>query len=152
MTVRTEDQFHVGVIVEDFDATLNLLTDQFGYEWCEEIKAPTQVVLPGGECEVEFRMTYSRNAPRVEIVAMIPGTLWMPADSGIHHLGYWSDDIAGDSAALRASGCMFEANGVGPDGNPFWSYHRHPAGPRIELVSTALKPMMENWWSTGRMG
>jgi hypothetical protein len=39
-----------------------------------------------------------------------------------------------------------------PDGTPMWAYHRNPAGPRIELVGSALKPMMESWWSTGRMG
>ena len=151
--MRGEDQFHVGVVVEDFEGTLATLTDLFGYEWCEEVRAPTQVVLPDGEREVEFHMTYSRNAPRVEIVGTVAGTLWTPAEgSGIHHLGYWSDDLARDSADLEARGFANEALGVDPEGNPFWAYHRNPAGPRIELVSRALEPMMEQWWATGRMG
>jgi hypothetical protein len=151
--VRSTDQFHIGVIVDDFDGTLAQLTELFGYDWCEPITAPTNVVFPDGEREVEFHMTYSKDAPRVEIVGAIAGTLWMPAEgSGIHHLGYWSDDIAADAAALEARGFASEAKGMAPDGTPMWAYNRNPEGPRIELVSSALKPMMEQWWSTGRMG
>lgn len=41
----------------------------------------------------------------VEIIQSVPGTLWKPvAGSGIHHLGYWSDDVAADSAELAADG------------------------------------------------
>ena len=46
---------------------------------------------------------YSRNAPRVEVIQSVPGTLWVPAvGSGIHHIGYWSDDIARDAAGNLA--------------------------------------------------
>jgi hypothetical protein len=69
------------------------------------------------------------------------------AGSGIHHLGYWSDDVAADSAALEEAGYAHEGSGVGLDGSPAWSYHRSPTGPRIELVSRALEPFMATMWT-----
>jgi len=82
----------------------------------------------------------------MEVIQAVAGTLWMPAaGSGIHHLGYWSDDVAADSAALEAQGYALEAAGQ------VWAYHRSPAGPRIELVNRVVQPMLEQYWATGRM-
>ena len=86
------------------------------------------------------------SSPRLEIIQAVPGTLWEPAaGSGIHHLGYWSDDVAADSAALEERGYALEAAGQ------VWAYHRNPAGPRIELVNRVVQPGMEAYWATGRM-
>ena len=76
--MRAEDQFHVGVVVEDFEAALAGLSALFGYQWCDELGGPTQVRLPAGEALLNFRCAYSRTSPRLEIVARIPGTLWEP--------------------------------------------------------------------------
>jgi hypothetical protein len=150
--VRAEDQFHIGIVVDDLDATLGELSELFGYEWCEEIALPTPVTLPSGDTVVDQRFTYSVNAPRLEVIQAIPGTLWMPAaGSGIHHVGYWSDDIARDSAALERHGVDREAAGVRPDGTLFWAYHRGASGPRIELVSTELQGPLEQYWAAGKM-
>ena len=74
----------------------------------------------------------------------MPGTLWVPAPaSGIHHLGYWSDDVAADAARLTARGYAAEATGVRPDGTAVWAYHRSASGPRIELVSRAIAAGLE---------
>jgi catechol 2,3-dioxygenase-like lactoylglutathione lyase family enzyme len=149
--VKATDQFHVGVVVDDLEATLAQLTDLFGYEWCDEIGGPMKVVVPGGETEVEVRFVYSRTEPRVEVIRTAPGTLWEPAGaSGIHHLGYWSDDVAGDSAALLARGYVAEAAGVRPDGTPYWTFHRSAIGPRVELVDRAVQPGLEQYWAQGR--
>jgi hypothetical protein len=150
--LRAEDQFHAGIVVDDLDATTAQLTDVFGYRWCEEIAVPTPVTLPTGEIVVDMRFTYSMDAPRLEIVQSIPGTLWEPAaGSGIHHLGYWSEDVARDSAELERHGLPREAAGIRPDGSLHWAYHRAAGGPRIELVATAIRPVFEQWWTTGHL-
>ncbi len=150
--MRADDQFHAGIVVDDLDTTLAQLSDLFGYEWCEEIAVPTLVALPTGEAVVDFRFTYSMNAPRLEIIQTIPGTLWVPAaGSGIHHLGYWSDDVADDSAALDRRGLAREAAGTRPDGAVPWAYHRGASGPRIELVSTEMRPALQHYWKTGKI-
>jgi hypothetical protein len=144
--VRAEDQFHVGIVVDDLDGALLSLGSLFGYRWCDEVRVPNPVTTPAGESVVDLRFRYSMDAPRVEVIQAVPGTLWEPAaGSGIHHLGYWSDDLAGDTAALEARGCAMEASGQ------VWAYHRSPSGPRIELVDRAVQPMLEQYWSTGRM-
>jgi hypothetical protein len=146
--MRAADQFHTGVVVEDLESALVELTELFGYEWCDEVRVEQPVQLPTGAATVEFQFRYSRSTPRLEVIQQQPGTLWMPAaGSGIHHLGYWSDDVAADGAALERAGYALEAAGAGPPGSRSWAYHRSPAGPRIELVSRSLEPFMAVMWS-----
>jgi hypothetical protein len=146
--MRAADQFHIGVVVADLDAALAELTQLFGYEWCDEIRVDQPVRVPSGDMTVEFQFRYSRTTPRLEVIQQQPGTLWMPAaGSGIHHLGYWSDDVAADGAALERAGYAQEAAGRAPDGKPVWAYHRSATGPRIELVSRSLEPLMATMWS-----
>jgi hypothetical protein len=143
------DQFHVGIVVADFDASLAHLSELFGYSWCPEIALPTEVTLPSGTTVIDLGFVYSAEAPRVEVIRTIPGTLWTPAEgSGIHHLGYWSDDVAADAAALEARGFAAEAAGNRPDGTPVWAYHRSPTGPRIEIVSRDIQPSLEGYWAS----
>jgi hypothetical protein len=149
--MRSADQFHTGIVVEDFEGTLDALSELFGHKWCQHFSAPVQVRLPGGEQELPLTFSYSMTEPRLEIIRSIPGTLWTPAaGSGIHHLGFWSDDVPADSARLSERGYEWEAAGILPDGNPYWVYHRHPDGPRIELVSRQLEAGLQQYWETGR--
>jgi hypothetical protein len=150
--VRASDQYHAGIVVDDFDAALNDLSALFGYEFASPLELSTPVRLPEGEQTVErtiqLRFTYSVSVPRIELIQTIPGTLWTPAaGSGIHHLGYWSDDLAADSSLLEQRGYPMEAAGARDDGTAIWAYHRGAVGPRIELVSRELLPFMEQWWS-----
>ncbi|WP_416983922.1 VOC family protein [Streptomyces sp. T028] len=148
--VRAADQFHVGLVVDDIASAADELSTLWGYEWCEELSGRSHVVLPDGGTELELRSVYSVTTPRIELVRSIPGTLWQPADSGVHHLGYWSDDVAADSAALARCGHPCEAMGVRRDGTAHWAFHHGPGGPRIELVTRALQPVLERIWAKGR--
>jgi hypothetical protein len=149
--VKAADQFHVGIVVEDFESTLTELSELFGYEWCQDIATPTPVDLPTGKTIIDLRFVYSRTSPRLEIIRSIPGTVWVPAgSSGLHHIGYWSDDVAADSAKLVQRGYMAEAVGTRSDGTPSWAYHRGATGPRIELVTRMVQPALEQYWSTGK--
>ena len=78
----------------------------------------------------------------------------MPRPSpNVHHVGYWSDDIDGDIAALEKAGALLEGRGFWPDGRgPVWAYVTPANGSRIELVDKLAKPSMEQWWATGTRG
>src|SRR5829696_2488683 len=148
--MQATEQFHVGVVVPDLDAELDRLTALFGYAWSDEVALTTPVRFPSGEEEVEIRFRYSRNAPRLELIQQRPGTLWMPVEgSGLHHLGYWSDDVAADGAGLRDAGYVVEAEGVDDAGTPTWAYFGARSGPRIELVSTTVRPFLEQLYGAG---
>ena len=147
--MRGEDQFHVGVVVDDLDAALEDLTDLFGYRWCPAMAVETPVVVSTGEFMLDLRFTYSATVPRVEVIQSVPGTLWVPAaGSGVHHLGYWSDDVEADGRRLVERGYAEEARGVGSDGGAVWTYHRGASGPRIELVSREIQAGLEGYWAS----
>ena len=150
--MKADDHFHVGIVVDDFDAALDDLSHLFGHDWCPVLSVTTPVVLPEGETTLDLVFTYSMTTPRVEVIQSIPGSLWTPAPgSGIHHLGYWSDDVAADAASLSARGYAAEATGVRPDGTAVWAYHRSASGPRIELVSRGLVAGLEQYWASGQL-
>ncbi|KPI06663.1 hypothetical protein OK074_4102 [Actinobacteria bacterium OK074] len=154
--LRPEDHFHVGIVAEDFDVTKDRLSRLFGFEWGAEMGGPTELTLSTGDTVIDFRCAYQRSAgpaPRVEIVQRVPGTLWEPtAGSGIHHFGYWSDDVAADTAELERHGYVTEATSRSPDGSLFFTYlhSAEQTAPRVELVSRSARPFLENAWSQGQ--
>jgi catechol 2,3-dioxygenase-like lactoylglutathione lyase family enzyme len=144
--VKPEDLYHIGIIVEDFAAAMAWYSETAGYQWCEPSDGESEVVTPDGKQTIPMCLTYSVDEPRLELVRAVPGTLWTPADSGIHHLGYWSDDVDADVAALVAAGLTLEVSGLYPDGSSMWAYCRAPGRPRTELVSRAMQPSMTEWF------
>jgi len=147
--VKAADQFHVGIVVDDLEAALAEMSGLFGYEWCSLLSVETPVVLGDGEMSLGLTFAYSKSTPRIEVIQSIPGTLWIPAaTSGVHHLGYWSDDVAADAERLTSRGYAPEATGLRPGGEPVWAYHRSASGPRIELVSRQLQAGLEHYWES----
>ena len=149
--MKPEDLYHVGIVVDDLDASLRWFTDTAGYRWCEEYAGDQVVETPAGEITVPMRFAYSMDTPRLEVLQAVPGTLWQPASSGIHHLGYWSDDVAADVATLEASGVEVEARALLGDDLVLWAYCKDGGGPRVELVSRMIEPVMSDWFMTGKM-
>ena len=148
--MNPNDLFHVGIVVEDLDAALDEFRVMLGYEWCPVFAIETPVVLPQGEVMIDLRFAYSKTEPRLELIRAVPGTPWIPAEgSGIHHLGYWTEDIAADRHRLESSGYAEEARGELPGGTSIWAYYRRPQGPRIELVSRQLQSGLEQYWASG---
>jgi hypothetical protein len=146
------DQFHIGIVVDDPQATMSQLSAVFGYEWGERMGGQVPVSLPTGDVVVSLAAWYSLSTPRLEIVQSIPDSLWSPVPgSGIHHLGYWTDDVATSATALEGHGYTVEAMGKRPGGEAYWAYLGSPSGPRIELVSRKLQPTMESYFATGKV-
>jgi len=124
-----EDHYHVGIVSDDPAATMARLTELLGYQWADPIGGPVSVSLPGADGKdgggedrdttVEIRAWYSVTTPRLEVVQSIPGTVWSRADSGLHHFGYWVDDVAATIEALEAEGYGREAVGKLPNGQPY---------------------------------
>ena len=122
--MKPEDLYHIGVVVDDLDEALRSLSELAGYRWCEEYAGDQVVETPRGEITVPMRFAYSMDEPRLEILQSVPGTLWTATSSGIHHLGYWSDDVNADLETLVAGGHELEARAPLPDGTALWAYCR----------------------------
>jgi hypothetical protein len=147
--MKAEDLYHTGIVVDDVDSALQWLTEMAGYQWCHPIAIEQTVTTPRGQVAIPLRIVYSQSEPRLEIIQAIPDTVWSADTSGIHHLGYWSDDVEADVGLLCAGGMRVEVTSDAPDGLPLWAYCKGPTGPRIELVSRSMQPPMEQWFATG---
>ncbi|WP_433631730.1 VOC family protein [Nocardia sp. CA-120079] len=147
--MRAEDQFHIGIVAADFEATVATLSSVLGYEWGPEIGGPVSVDLPDtGTAVLEMRCRYSTTVPRLEIVRSIADTLWEPAGAaGLHHVGYWSGDVAADVADLVRHGYVTEATRPGADGQLFFAFLRGANGFRVELVDRAAESSLAQCWA-----
>lgn len=137
--LNAADCYHVGLVVPDIDSAAKRLTASAGYEWTNVIEYPIDVVTATGKQQVPFRFVYSLQAPHIELITEVPGTLWTATGGpAVHHLGYFVDDIAAASVHLEQSGFQLE---VRPAGDPStFAYFIDPVGVRIEIVNRALFP------------
>lgn len=134
------DLYHTGLIVTDIDAAAKHLTAAGGYQWTDPVEYTLPVTTADGNYEIPFKFVYSVQAPHLELVQEVPGTIWTaPTGGAVHHLGYWVDDIAGAADALEQAGYRQEARPAGEKLSAF-AYYLDPLGVRIEIVDRALFP------------
>jgi hypothetical protein len=146
--MKAENQFHLGIVAEDLEVTMATLASVLGHEWGAVVGGPAEVALPAGERVVDLRCAYTLSTPRLEVIRAIPGTMWEPVSGGgIHHVGYWSDDVAAESDELHRAGYVTEVTRSGPDGSTHFTFLRHPEGFRIELLTRAAQPSLERYWN-----
>lgn len=140
--VRPEDFYHTGIIVSDLEAAMARLTALAGYRWITPVSYTLPFRMTSGTQEVTSTFVYSLQAPHVELIKEVPGTAWTAAPgNAIHHLGYWTDDLAESARRLEDNGFTFEATAdtAGPD-LALFAYYVDAAGTRIEIVDRALFP------------
>jgi glyoxalase/bleomycin resistance protein/dioxygenase superfamily protein len=111
-----------------------------GYRWTKPVEATLTLTTTAGDYEVPFSFVYSMQAPHIELIQQVPGTIWsLPPNAATHHLGYWADDLAGAAAQLEAAGFVQEARPAGHTLNMF-AYYIDSSGVRVEIVDRALFP------------
>lgn len=147
--MKADDLYHCGLVVEDFDAEMAFLTDVVGHRWTQDFEVDQTVEVDGRVDTIPLRLAFSLTEPRLELVQAVPNTLWTPSTSGLHHLGYWSDDIDDDIAELRENHFAVEGRGLTPEGETLWAYCKGLIGPRIELVNRVMQPVMESFFAMG---
>ncbi|GAA1510890.1 VOC family protein [Nocardioides humi] len=118
--LRHEDLFHVGIVVEDLQAGMAAYGDPLGLDWRECFYPTPDVLTPEGFHTMEVGAVYSRSGPvHYELLQQHPGGLW--ADLGLHHLGYFTDDLPGEIERLCAAGATREGV-MHRDGSPVGAY------------------------------
>lgn len=151
--------YHVGIVVPDIEAAKQHFTDLLGVTWGPVVHVDAYGVrafdLEAGDLETgdgrdlvfPNTLCYSTEAPHLELVEEVPGSVWECNEhSNLHHIGVWTDALPDDSARYTELRCPLQLCGHDGDTAPMqFAYHRDPLGVRIELVDVALKPMMEEF-------
>jgi Glyoxalase/Bleomycin resistance protein/Dioxygenase superfamily len=142
------DHYHVGIVVADMDAASAKLSDLLGITWGPIMRldatdyrddAGRDVVLP-------TTMRYSTGTPCLELILEVPGSVWVRNDaSNLHHIGFWSDDLTGQSNAFSAAGCPLQLCGrAGAVAPTSFAYHQDTElGIRMELVDGSMRDVMQ---------
>jgi len=140
--LRPEDLYHTGIIVPDLEAAMARLSTLAGYRWI----APLTYTLPfrtaTGTRELTSTIVYSVQSPHVELLQEVPNSPWIAAPgNSVHHLGYFTDDLAGTARMLEDNGLTFEMTADVPGSElALFAYYVDAFGTRIEIVDRALFP------------
>lgn len=129
--------YHVGLTVPELTAAMDSLGDVLGLAWRgvreEELSALDQY----DEVQIfTTRRTYSVGGPpAIEVLEQLPGTPFA-AEPGsvVHHLGFWSEELAADSDRLTEQGWpRVGTSAAGGGRSTRFALHRSPLGLLIEL-------------------
>lgn len=137
------DLFEIGLIVPNLEEAIEQFHRVFGYTFTLILDGVLPTRDEAGETVPPMRMAVSRETPQLELLEAAPGThLVPPKGTGLHHLGYYVDDLEGDSKRLSAMGIPFARGGFADDKFPAgWVYHEMADGTVIELVDRQTAPL-----------
>lgn len=140
--LHPQDFYHTGVVVPDLDAAMAKLSALAGYRWIKPMSYTLPFRTAAGVRELTSTIVYSLQSPHVELVQEVPGSPWTAAPgNAVHHLGYFSDDLAESARALEANGFTLEMTADTPGSDlSLFAYFTDATGTRIEIVDRALFP------------
>jgi Glyoxalase/Bleomycin resistance protein/Dioxygenase superfamily len=144
--LRPEDLYHTGIVVPDLDAAMARLTALTGYRWITPLSYTLPFRTAAGSRELTSTIVYSVQGPHLELVQEVPGSPWTAAPgNSVHHLGYFTDNLAETGRLLERNGFSFEmtADVAQPSAESdlaLFAYYVDAFGTRIEIVDRALFP------------
>jgi hypothetical protein len=144
--LRPEDLYHTGIVVPDLDAAMARLTALTGYRWITPLSYTLPFRTTAGSRELTSTIVYSVQGPHLELVQEVPGSPWTAAPgNSVHHLGYFTDNLAETGRMLERNGFTFEmtADVAHPSAESdlaLFAYYVDAFGTRIEIVDRALFP------------
>jgi hypothetical protein len=140
--------FEVALVVDDLHRAMN--KELAGLRPASPYQSRVAVRTAAGVSDVELTITYTMTGPlHLEIIERVPDTMY--ATVGIHHYGWFSDDLVADSASLAARGMPLVATRDSDTGDPWqFAYHDCPPFGTIELVDARMRPFLRDWWKAGR--
>jgi catechol 2,3-dioxygenase-like lactoylglutathione lyase family enzyme len=140
--LRPEDLYHTGIIVPDLDAAMARLSALAGYRWITPLSYTLPFRTATGTRELTSTIVYSVQSPHVELLQEVPGSPWTAAPgNSVHHLGYFTDDLADTAELLESNGFTFEMTADVPGQDlALFAYYVDPFGTRVEIVDRALFP------------
>jgi hypothetical protein len=140
--LRPEDFYHTGIIVPDLEAAMGRLSTLAGYQWITPLTYTLPFRTANGTRELTSTFVYSIQSPHVELVKEVPDSPWTAAPgNSVHHLGYFTDNLADTARMLEANGFTFEMTADVPGSElALFAYYIDAFGTRIEIVDRAIFP------------
>ena len=146
MNAPLGSHYDVGIVVPDLLAAQVRLTELLGVSWGAVLDVPAYDLRDGDgrDLVLPTKLCYSVGEPHLELIEETPGSVWVCNEhSNLHHIGFWTGELAERSAAFSAAGCPLQLCGRAGDRAPVsFSYHRDGLGVRVELIDEALRPIM----------
>ncbi|MEJ2870509.1 VOC family protein [Actinomycetospora sp. OC33-EN08] len=143
--------YHTGLIVNDLDRAMSQMGRALGLRWAPPKESTTPLLGPDGLVGRHVRFTYSLQGPHfVELLEQIDARPYVNLTGGrfIHHLGYYTNDLAAASADLEHHGYRRELSGDEQDGaitRAAFHYNDETPGMWIELVSHEIAVEIGAW-------
>jgi catechol 2,3-dioxygenase-like lactoylglutathione lyase family enzyme len=142
-----EPHYHVGIVVPDVAEARARLRAQLGVVWGPIMHLDEVEYADGSGAHLTLPTTlcYSAGSPSLELIEEAPGTVWVRnPHSNLHHIGFWTSDLDGDSRGLVSGGCPLQLCGRAGDAAPvsFTYHHDDDLGIRYELVDAAMRDAM----------
>ena len=131
---------------DDLDATMDWFTKVAGYRWTDVVEVEQQGYAGWRSDDPDADGLLGRPT-RLSSCRPFPARSGFPRIRGVHHVGYWSDDVESDLATLgqwhglRVKSCN-------PDGSANLRRVQRPGRTKDRLVSRAMEPFIEYWWAT----
>jgi Glyoxalase/Bleomycin resistance protein/Dioxygenase superfamily len=140
--LRPEDYYHTGIVVPDLEAAMAGLSALAGYRWITPLSYTLPFRTANRSRELTSTFVYSLQSPHLELIQQVPDSPWTAAPgNSVHHLGYFTDDLAETARTLEANGFTFEATAdTSPPDLALFAYYIDAFGTRIEIVDRALFP------------
>jgi hypothetical protein len=142
LALRPEDFYHTGIIVPDLDAAMARLSALAGYRWITPLTYTLPFRTTAGTRELTSTFVYSLESPHLELITEVPRSPWTAAPgNSIHHLGYFTDNLADTARMLEDNGLTFEMTADVPGSElALFAYYIDAFGTRIEIVDRSLFP------------
>lgn len=141
---------HIGVIVSNFEATRSHYETCLGLDWAPTQSISTEIWVSGELLPVTYKVAWSVEGPvHIEFIERVAETPFAP--TGVHHFGYWVEDLDASVERLKSTGMSLEVTRCKPDGSvPFrWAYMMGPSRLRVELMDAANKESYQNYLEHG---
>ena len=113
--IALTDPFHVGIVVADVEEAMAQISEAAGLAWHSVQSVDLNLLVEGEVVPAAVRFTYSVDGPlQIELASGPPGSFWdVDLYGGLNHLGYWTENLHDDIAALQAGGCKLLYGGAG---------------------------------------
>jgi hypothetical protein len=143
--------YHTGIIVDNLDEAMASWEGALDLKWAPPRSSTTPMLCSEGVLGREVRFTYSLQGPHfLELLEQVDPAPYLGLTGGrrVHHLGYYTDDLAAASADLEERGFRRELSGVDQAGGlARAAFHYSPESPGmwIELVSGEIADEIGGW-------